>query len=91
MVRMGDGLREAHTGLRLTEEEAWGFAAFREAVFDDHHLAMRLRPPLARDAYVAHVVAVGAELGFRFEAADVRAAMRVGEDAWLMQGIEVVA
>ena len=72
-------------------DEVAAFAAFREVVLDDHNLAMWLRLPLERDAYIARVVAAAAERGFRFEAAQVRAAMRAGEEAWLMQGIETMA
>ena len=64
------------------------FAAFREAVFDGFHLLMRLRRPLERDAYVAEVIAAGAERGFAFDADAVYAALRAGQDAWLMQGTD---
>ena len=70
---------------------AQAFAAFREAVFDDFSLRAWLHVPFERDAFIARVVASGAERGFIFEAADVRAAVREGEQAWLMQGVEVVA
>ena len=75
----------------MTEPKATAaFAAFREAVFNDFHLLKRLRPPLARDAYVAQVIAVGAAHGFVFDESFVHAAMRDGSDAWLMQGVEVL-
>ena len=74
----------------MTNETA-GFAAFRAALFDDFHLLMRLRAALPRDAYLAHVVAIGVERGFAFDESAVRAALREGEQAWLMQGVEGVA
>ena len=67
------------------------FAAFREEVFDDFHLLKRFRATRERDAFVAHVIAVGSERGFAFDEAAVRAVMRQGEQAWLMQGVEVVS
>ena len=73
---------------RIDPEAA--FAAFREAVSTDADLAATLRPPLERDAYVAHVVALGAARGFVFDAAAVRAAMREGEARWLMLGADVL-
>ena len=69
---------------------AAAFAAFRDAVFDDYSLMMWLRAPLERDAYVARVVAVGAERGVHVESSEVWAALRAGEQAWLMQGADVV-
>ncbi len=64
------------------------FAAFRDAVFADHLLLLRLREPKERDSYVAHVVAVGAGRGFRFDDAEVHAAMREGKLAWLAMGAD---
>ncbi len=69
-------------------DAAAAFAAFREAVFDDFHLMRRVRQPLPHDAYVDDVVAVGRERGFVFDADAVRAAMRAGQQAWLMQGAD---
>lgn len=66
-----------------------GFAAFREAVFDDFHLLMRLRAPRERAAYVAEVVAEGTARGFRFDEAAVWAALRAGEQTWLLQGADL--
>ena len=68
---------------------AKAFAAFRETVFDDFVLASWLRVPLEREAYCKRVVELGADRGFIFEVDDVRAALRDGERAWLMQGCEV--
>lgn len=65
------------------------FAAFREAVFDDFHLLSRLRIPRERAAYVAEVVAEGIARGFRFDEADVWAALRAGEETWLLQGSDL--
>ena len=71
-------------------EPSQAFAKFREAVFDDYHLLLRLRTPLARDDYVAQIVAIGAERGFAFDEAAVRAVMREGELTWLMQADEIL-
>ena len=70
------------------DSTAIAFAAFREKVLDDFHLLLRLRPAQDRDGYVALVVAIGAECGFAFDEAAVRAALREGEMAWLMQGAD---
>ena len=64
------------------------FAAFRDAVFDDFHLMMRLRMPRDRAAYVAVVVAAGAAQGFLFDEADVWAALCAGEQVWLLSGAD---
>ncbi len=72
----------------MTADPCPGFAAFREAVFDDVHLAMTLRRPRDRAASVAEVVAVGAARGFRFDEAEVWAELRAGERTWLLQGTE---
>lgn len=66
-----------------------GFAAFRDAVFDDDYLLKRLRVPCDRAAHVAEVVAEGAARGFRFDEADVWAALRAGEQTWLSQGADL--
>ena len=63
-----------------------GFAAFRQTVFDDVHLLVRLRRPRDRATYVADVVAEGSARGFRFDEVDVWAALRAGEQTWLSQG-----
>lgn len=60
------------------------FAAFREYVFADAGLQARLRKVVEREAFVALVVRIGEENGFRFSAADVAAAIVRGHTAWLM-------
>jgi hypothetical protein len=71
-------------------QPAAAFAAFREAVLDDAGLLREMRPPQERDAYVAHVVAAGARCGFGFDEASVRAALRDGQERWLMMSADVV-
>lgn len=70
------------------EAGARAFVAFRERVFDDVSLRSWLHAPLEREAYVARVVAAGAEQGFVFDAEVVRAALREGETVWLTQGCD---
>ena len=67
----------------MSVESRHVFNAFREKVFDDYALLAEVHRPLERDAFVAHVVKVGGEGGFVFEADDVRAAMRDGQTTWL--------
>ncbi len=74
----------------MAEDSASTFAAFRETVFRDHALLLRLRPAMDREPYVTHIAAVGAERGFVFDEAEVRVAMKEGEMAWLMLGADPV-
>lgn len=66
------------------------FAAFRSTVFADLHLLTCLRVPRERETFAALVVCLGAARGFVFDEATVVAAMREGEDRWLMLGADVV-
>ena len=64
------------------------FAAFRDAVFDEVHLAMRLRRPLERGVFVAQAIALGAARGFVFDEGAVHAALRDGQTVWRTPGAE---
>jgi len=66
-----------------------GFARFREHVYADPVLLLRLRRIDDRAAFVEATVALGAERGFRFAAADVTAALQQGQMAWLTHWLPV--
>ncbi len=63
---------------------------FQARVWEDAALRARLRPPMEREAYVAHVVAEGSACGFAFTTAEVWAALREGERSWLTQSCPVL-
>jgi hypothetical protein len=71
----------------MSAESRQAFAAFREKALDNHALMVRLHRPMERDAYIARLVRIGAEEGFAFEEADVRAVMGEGQLTWLSQGM----
>ena len=60
-----------------------GFALFRQRVQDDPVLQQRLRRVDEREAFFEAAVALGAEHGFSFSIADVAAALREGQLAWM--------
>lgn len=64
------------------------FAAFRDAVFDNFHLAMRRRRSLERGVFVAQAIAPGAAHGFVFDEGAVNAAAREGQTVWHTPGAE---
>lgn len=67
-----------------------GFAQFRLRVQDDPQLQQRLRHVDDRAAFVAAVVALGAQHGFIFSTADVAAAIQQAQIAWLMHWQPVI-
>lgn len=67
-----------------------GLEAFRRYVVADAALVARLRPILERDEFLRAVDEVAEEGGFRFEPAEVAAAMREGQMAWLTHWLPTV-
>ncbi len=61
------------------------FARFRERVWSDDGLGSRLRAITGDEAFAAAAVAEGLAAGFRFDAADVRAALAAGRSEWMSQ------
>jgi hypothetical protein len=60
-----------------------GFAAFRDRVLDDPALIHAIDIAMDHEAYMAHLVEKGRELGFDFTAEEVRAARQAGHAAFL--------
>lgn len=56
---------------------------FRELVLHDHALQQQLRETPDWTNFLALVLRLGAERGFRFAAADVEHAMHAARRAWL--------
>jgi ribosomal protein S18 acetylase RimI-like enzyme len=63
---------------------------FRLFVAGRAEVAERLLPFQETEVFVSAVVAVGAEYGFVFDAEDVMAALRLGQQLWLMPWAPVV-
>jgi hypothetical protein len=70
--------------------EALNFEAFRRHVAGDPRLVARLWPIQDRAAFMTAVMDLGAAEGYRFEAADVAAALSEGQFAWLTHWLPVV-
>ncbi|QGM46350.1 GNAT family N-acetyltransferase [Methylocystis heyeri] len=75
-------------GARLSGPDA--LQQFRLFVAGRAELAERLLPFEEIDAFVSEAVAVGAEYGFVFDVEDVMAALRLGQQLWLMPWAPVV-
>jgi hypothetical protein len=61
------------------------FAAFRSAVLDDVELQVHLREADSPDAFIERCGELAVPRGYRFDAEDVRTAMRNGRTAWLQR------
>jgi hypothetical protein len=61
------------------------FEQFRIAVLSDQSLQAELRDIGSKAEFIASVVETGARLGFRFDDADVKEALRAGHEEWLLR------
>ena len=64
------------------------FEQFSELVCTDAALQERLRAAADEDSFLALVVRLGAERGYDFTAADVRAAMQAARRVWIERWLQ---